>query len=640
MWGNLFPGGLYAQAQGTALGLDAWSPANTRGPTQARFCFLGNRTRRIAQLWAAVWSFNATAAEAAALSPAAAASLVNRSGLPRVHPRVRIVLSSQAVNADVTGRVLGCNGTGFYVDAVAIAPYFSAPLTAGNSGSDADLLPLADLVAGLAANIASWPAKIAQHRAAAAPYGRLPLVAYEAGQGLDANTYIQDSLAMAANAAPDMASLYGAYLAALRGANMSGPLCIFSSAGLPSQYGSWGSLPAPDTNTLSLAADPVVPGGMPAVKWWALRADAAGQAISAAATPDGASFAVTASPAPPGARGVGATCAWNASAAAPSVGAFAAAAVAPPPPPPGSCPAAASQSFADALAGVSPPMGTPLVPCAGHGECALWPGPACVCFEGWMGAACATPKPIVRSTCPYQCNGLGTCVLQQTQGYTQMFGCACNPGYAGDGCQIFSCPGHCSWNGRCVGSNACTCYPGFAGAACDIDCGCGKRGQCALAGAAGANASLVARYATAAAAPGAPAAASLPPTCACDAGYAFSRDGGAIAVNTSRPVGGASRALVWSVSLFATGSCAPVCACPDPAQTCVRPGVCSCLPSCAFGDCINGACACWTGYGGSSCSQPLRPSVAAQLSSPAGGSLLSSRFSPVGMNVAGERRRG
>ena len=416
VWGNLFPGGLYAQAQGTVLGLDAWSPANTRGPTQARFCFLGNRTRRIAQLWAAVWSFNLAPAAAAALSPAAAAAYVNTSGLPRVHPRVRIVLSSQAVDADVTGRVLGCNRTGFFVDAVAVAPYFTAPLTAGNSGKDADLLGLPDVVAGLAKSIASLPATLAQHRAAAAPYGRLPLLAYEAGQGLVAGSYIQTALAMAANAAPDMAGIYGAYLATLRAANMSGPLCVFASAGLPSQSGSWGALPAPDTNTLSLVVDPVVPGGMPAVKWWALRADAAGQALSAATSLDGVSIAVAATPAP--GAGAGSVCAWDATvAAAPTLASFAASATGLPlPPTTSACPAAATQSFADALAGVPVPAGSPLVPCAAHGECAPWPTPACSCFEGWTGPACATPKPIVKSTCPYQCNGRGSCVLQQTLG--------------------------------------------------------------------------------------------------------------------------------------------------------------------------------------------------------------------------------
>ena len=355
MWGTLFPGG---QAQGTALGLDAWSPPAQRGPTQARFCFLGNRTRRIAQLWAAVWTFNASPVAAAALSPAAAAAYVNTSGLPRVHPRVRIVLSSQAVNADVTARVLGCNATGFYVDAVAVAPYFTAPLTAGNSGKDADLLGLPAVVAGLAANIASWPATLAQHRAAAAPYGRLPLLAYEAGQGLVAGSYIQTALAMAANAAPDMAALYGSYLAALRAANMSGPINIFASAGLPSSSGSWGALPAPDTNTLSLAVDPIVPGGMPAVKWWALRADAVGQTLSASTAPDGASITVVASPAP--GAGAGSICAWNATVS--TTTSVAAAFAAPltgllplPSASSGSCPAAATQSFGDALAGVPVP---------------------------------------------------------------------------------------------------------------------------------------------------------------------------------------------------------------------------------------------------------------------------------------------
>jgi hypothetical protein len=43
--------------------------------------------------------------------------------------RLSIIVSTQAVNADTTRRILACQDTYKYVDGVAIAPYFSTDLS-------------------------------------------------------------------------------------------------------------------------------------------------------------------------------------------------------------------------------------------------------------------------------------------------------------------------------------------------------------------------------------------------------------------------------------------------------------------------------------------------------------------------------
>jgi hypothetical protein len=49
--------------------------------------------------------------------------------------RLSIVVSTQSVNADTTRRILLCQNTSQYVDAVAIAPYFTANLTNSNANT-------------------------------------------------------------------------------------------------------------------------------------------------------------------------------------------------------------------------------------------------------------------------------------------------------------------------------------------------------------------------------------------------------------------------------------------------------------------------------------------------------------------------
>ncbi len=94
MWGNLFPGGVYAQNKGLALNF-------SKDPTEARFCYLGYVTRNISTVWKQAFSDNPS--------------------------RLVVVVSTQAVNADTTKRILACGETYKYVDAVAIAPYLFSP---------------------------------------------------------------------------------------------------------------------------------------------------------------------------------------------------------------------------------------------------------------------------------------------------------------------------------------------------------------------------------------------------------------------------------------------------------------------------------------------------------------------------------
>lgn len=99
VWGTLFPGGQYAQSQGVTYYKNVISD-----PTQARFCWYALITKNISDIWKSVWS-----------SP----GNINR---------IKIVASTQAVNADTTKRILACENLYSKVDFVAIAPYVSTTL--------------------------------------------------------------------------------------------------------------------------------------------------------------------------------------------------------------------------------------------------------------------------------------------------------------------------------------------------------------------------------------------------------------------------------------------------------------------------------------------------------------------------------
>ena len=75
----------------------------TNDPTQARFCYLGLRTNQISTIWKNVFG--------------------------SANDRVKIIVSTQAVNADTTKRILACQNTQNFIYGVAIAPYLSVSLT-------------------------------------------------------------------------------------------------------------------------------------------------------------------------------------------------------------------------------------------------------------------------------------------------------------------------------------------------------------------------------------------------------------------------------------------------------------------------------------------------------------------------------
>jgi hypothetical protein len=77
---------------------------NATDPTQARFCYYSLITQKVSNLWKSVWS------------------------TPENIGRVKIVISTQSVNADTTRRILACENGYKKVDFVAIAPYLSVPL--------------------------------------------------------------------------------------------------------------------------------------------------------------------------------------------------------------------------------------------------------------------------------------------------------------------------------------------------------------------------------------------------------------------------------------------------------------------------------------------------------------------------------
>lgn len=97
-------------------------------PTQARFCFLGQRTNDISTIWRSVFGSSS---------------------------RFKMVVSTQAVNADTTNRILSCKGTQAYVNAVAIAPYISISLN--------DSMSFTNIFSGLNSQITTLATTIQTH---------------------------------------------------------------------------------------------------------------------------------------------------------------------------------------------------------------------------------------------------------------------------------------------------------------------------------------------------------------------------------------------------------------------------------------------------------------------------------------------
>jgi hypothetical protein len=197
LWGGQFVGGQYAQAQGILKNFST-------DPTQARFCFLGQRTNDISTIWRGVFGSKS--------------------------PRLQMIVSTQSVNADTTKRILACKNTQNYVDAVAIAPYLSINLT--------NTMSFANIISGMNSQITKLAANIQSHLNYTNQYN-LKLYCYESGQGLAGSNSVQTALQIGVQNSTDMVDLYVNYLNMLF--NNSIQLANhFTDSGLYSVYGSWG----------------------------------------------------------------------------------------------------------------------------------------------------------------------------------------------------------------------------------------------------------------------------------------------------------------------------------------------------------------------------------------------------------------
>jgi hypothetical protein len=95
------------------------------------------------------------------------------------------VVSTQAVNADTTRRILACQNTFNFVNGVAIAPYLDTRIN--------DTMSFADIINGLNTQIPLLSTTIKTHLTFTNQYN-LPLLCYESGQGLLGSTTTQTNL--------------------------------------------------------------------------------------------------------------------------------------------------------------------------------------------------------------------------------------------------------------------------------------------------------------------------------------------------------------------------------------------------------------------------------------------------------------
>uniref|UniRef100_A0A8C2K7M4 Tenascin C n=1 Tax=Cyprinus carpio TaxID=7962 RepID=A0A8C2K7M4_CYPCA len=93
----------------------------------------------------------------------------------------------------------------------------------------------------------------------------------------------------------------------------------------------------------------------------------------------------------------------------------------------------------------------------------------CICHHGFAGEDCNI------KTCPNDCHERGKCVDGK---------CICHHGFAGEDCNIKTCPNdchdHCHGRGKCV-DGKCICHDGFAGEDCSIKTcpsDCHEHGEC------------------------------------------------------------------------------------------------------------------------------------------------------------------
>ena len=214
VWNGQFAQSRYAGEQGVKLGLGP-----KERPWEAGWHYTAIRSMEIFKIWEDVFGG---------------------------HDRFVRVLPSQGANSYVSKQILGFRNAAKHADALAIAPYITMCIGPRSK-------PDATTVAGWAveqvldhAEAHALPQSITwmqEQKKVADEFG-LQLVAYEAGQHLvgvggGENNAAMTKLFQMANRHPRMGALYGKYLDAWA-ANGGDLLCIYSSTGAWSKWGSWG----------------------------------------------------------------------------------------------------------------------------------------------------------------------------------------------------------------------------------------------------------------------------------------------------------------------------------------------------------------------------------------------------------------
>lgn len=207
----------------------------------------------------------------------------------------------------------------------------------------------------------------------------------------------------------------------------------------------------------------------------------------------------------------------------------------------------------------------------------------CECFYGASGEYCQISKYTEHvDLCGYKCTfGQGDCLPSYVSGMDRYWACSCHAPFYGAQCSLFDCVDSCHYNGLCLNPNLCKCYPGYNGTYCETDCGCSGHGTCSKTSSSPSGA-----------------------TCLCDEGWTWSP-------SLLRCVASCRSASDLATTVVAVDSSAQQCAGPDQPK---------CAPSCVYGDCIDGHCACWAGFGGPACStEVFRPNNHSSIGTNLGG---------------------
>lgn len=228
--------------------------------------------------------------------------------------------------------------------------------------------------------------------------------------------------------------------------------------------------------------------------------------------------------------------------------------------------------------------------CSNHGKCFRG---RCRCADGWRGLDCGVPD------CPNSCSYHGYCGMDGT--------CHCYIGYSGAECSQLTCPKNCSNHGVCT-HNLCHCHEGYAGfdcseQACPMDCM--GRGRC--------------RKGVCYCPPGFTGRGCEKPTCRYDCherGYCI--NGTTCECIDREWMGDDCNTHITTVECPRNcsehgccteqpGSGTKKCRCDLGwhGLDCGEPDILECPNNCSgTGECVNGTCYCFPGWGGDNCEFP------------------------------------